>query len=519
MHRSSLAGWQRVAAVVAPSVVVLVFAWALFDVVAHRVDSTRLVTGTLAHVSELREVRARLAEAETGQRGYIITGDDAYLAPYEGAKAEIRDLLNSLGARAASDADQLARVRRVDQLITDRLAILDSRMDIYHTRGAEAARAAVRSGGGFEVMEQLRALLLEMESERQRELVLHEAAEAQLGRRSLWILGIGALLTIGVAVLTNRLLAAQLEQVERLNDDLVAVNSRLQDQATELEMQAQEMQAQSIQLEESTIEVETSNEQLQQLNTELEERTQEAVAANRAKTEFLAAMSHELRTPLNAVTGYVDLLELEVHGPINTAQRSSLERIRHNSTHLLVLINDILNFARTQAGRVELRPTSVRIGDLIHDAEQIMAPLISRKTIAFQTDHDPDVVVHGDPDRIRQILLNLLTNAVKYTDDGGRVHITARSENEQVVIRVRDTGVGIDPAMHERIFDPFVQLRRGAGGGLADGVGLGLAISRELARAMEGELTVDSQPGIGSTFMLSLRRAVAAGPLDAAVSA
>jgi signal transduction histidine kinase len=345
----------------------------------------------------------------------------------------------------------------------------------------------------------------------------------------LWLLFVGAGVVILVALLTNRLYVWHAASTEELNRKLTAANLQLVEQAGELEERTVELQMRQKQLEQAATELSTSNEilrryrayleegaeqlehtnaELLRLNRLLEERTQEAEGANRAKTTFLAAMSHELRTPLNAITGYIDLLDLGIYGPVTAEQSNSYERIRRNSSHLLRLITDILSFAKIEAGRTELTPADVPLAHLLEDTESVMRPLFEAKNIRFGVlAQDADMTVRGDHDRIRQILLNLLSNAVKYTDTGGEVTISALSVDDHVMIQVRDTGWGIAPEMHDSIFDPFVQVGRRAEGGLEGGVGLGLAISRAFALEMHGTLTVASTPGAGSTFTLTLPRA------------
>jgi PAS domain S-box-containing protein len=233
---------------------------------------------------------------------------------------------------------------------------------------------------------------------------------------------------------------------------------------------------------------------------------EDAEAANRAKMEFLSTMSHELRTPLNAIGGYVDLMDLGVHGPITDLQRVSLGRIRKNQDHLLSLINDILHFARVEAGRLEYEIEEVSIGELLRDLEPLIEPQVKAAEIQYdcvETDALP--AARGDRERIQQILLNLVTNALKFTPAGGRIGVSCDSDDRSVAISVSDTGTGIPVEMFQKIFDPFFQLRsEQSRDSSRRGVGLGLAISRDLARAMGGDLTVRSTPGAGSTFTLRL---------------
>jgi signal transduction histidine kinase len=245
----------------------------------------------------------------------------------------------------------------------------------------------------------------------------------------------------------------------------------------------------------------------------LEERVQdarrareEAEAANRAKSDFLAVMSHELRTPLNAISGYAQLLEMGIHGPLTDAQRDAIGRINRSGAHLLSLINDVLNFARIDAGQVEFAVTDVAVDEVIAELETLVAPQVQSKEIAFENEGcDSDLAVRADPDKLRQILLNLVSNAIKFTPEGGKIVVECASDAEAVQIRVRDTGIGIPEDRFRSIFEPFVQAGR-ALNRPDEGVGLGLAISRDLARGMGGDITVESDVGRGSVFTVSLPR-------------
>jgi signal transduction histidine kinase len=245
----------------------------------------------------------------------------------------------------------------------------------------------------------------------------------------------------------------------------------------------------------------------------------EAEAANRSKSEFLATMSHELRTPLNAIQGHAQLLEMGLHGPVTPAQSEALARIGRAQQHLLGLINDVLDYAKLEAGRVEYVVREVSLRAALHDAGEMLAPQMAAAGLTFASRPPDDAcLVWADREKLAQVLLNLLSNAAKFTDAGGTVTLeTSTSAATPALIRVhvRDTGIGIPPDHRERVFEPFVQVSRGRTR-TRDGTGLGLAISRDLARGMNGDLTVESALGAGSTFTLTLRRVTGASgePLD-----
>jgi PAS domain S-box-containing protein len=230
-----------------------------------------------------------------------------------------------------------------------------------------------------------------------------------------------------------------------------------------------------------------------------------AEAANKSKSEFLAMMSHELRTPLNAIAGYVQLLEMEIHGPVTEDQRAALQRVQKSQTHLLRLINEVLNFARLETASIQYTLSTFPVAELLTSLEDVIAPLMASKRLRYEQQlADGNAVVYADMERVQQILLNLVSNAVKFTPPDGSITVrTDAPTNGHVAISVSDTGCGIAPENQERIFEAFVQvdrrLTREEGG-----VGLGLAISRILARTMGGELAVQSDLGGGATFTLTL---------------
>jgi len=233
-------------------------------------------------------------------------------------------------------------------------------------------------------------------------------------------------------------------------------------------------------------------------------RLAEVEASNRAKTGFLAAMSHELRTPLNAIAGYAQLMQEGVGGDVSDQHRDYLTRIRNSQQHLLGIVNDLLNYSRMEAGGVVYERELVFAHEVVEGVLAMVTPQIERKQLRLRRGAcPPDVAAIADRLKVEQVVLNLLSNAVKFTPEEGTITVLCGREDQTVTISVRDTGPGIPEDKLEVIFDPFVQLGRTLTS-KHEGAGLGLAISRDLARAMDGDVRVRSIEGEGATFTLSL---------------
>jgi signal transduction histidine kinase len=307
---------------------------------------------------------------------------------------------------------------------------------------------------------------------------------------------VGLAVFAGVAVVTSSLSGALRRQREQAD----AYAREVQRLADELSARA------ALRLEEKVHEAESLAAELARSNRALQAKTAEAEAAVAAKSSFLATVSHEIRTPMNAIAGYADLIASGTHGPVTAEQILDLERIQLSGRHLLSLIDDLLDQAKLQSGKLPLDVREVAVADVVAQASALVTPQLAAKGLRFECSPLESLPpVRADRARLVQVLVNLLSNAVKFTD-AGAVGVRAEAAGAMVALSVWDTGPGIPPADVERVFEPFVQVS-GSGGATRRGTGLGLSISRDLMRAMRGDLTVESEVGAGSVFTVRLRRA------------
>ncbi|MFZ5779196.1 MAG: ATP-binding protein [Pseudomonadota bacterium] len=286
-------------------------------------------------------------------------------------------------------------------------------------------------------------------------------------------------------------------QPEALLDEVLSQNRDLLTSMTELEGARRE-------LTEANAELESTNRGVVALYAELDQRAEELKRASEVKSHFLSAVSHELRTPLNAITALSRMLAEQTDGPLNDEQHKQISYIRQATDTLTRLVNDLLDLAKVESGRIDLHATNIAVGDLLAALRGIMRPLQAgdQVQLVFE-DHTGNATLFTDEGKLSQILRNLVSNALKYTDRG-EVRVTASLNTPgRIAFTVRDSGIGIPPEDHLRIFDEFVQVRNPLQS-RTKGSGLGLPLSRKLADLLGGDITVDSEPGRGSTFSLEI---------------
>ncbi|HEU4453823.1 MAG TPA: CHASE3 domain-containing protein, partial [Longimicrobium sp.] len=372
-----LSAARRLAATFGATLVVLIFgALAYQGAQRERAVSVR-VNESHDVIEELQRALGAALDGETGQRGYLLTGRAEYLQPYARARDSMHASLLRLDRATASDLPgQRARVDSLRAALRSKLDELEETISLAEAGDRAAALEVVASGRGKERMDRARELAVRIERHERAELDALERRQARYATRLTATLLLGTALATAVSLLLNSMLARYGASQERFSAEVERANRLLEEQQVELELQNEQLADQSA-------EMEAQNARLQLLADELAARTEAAEAANLAKARFLAAMSHDLRTPLNAIGGYVDLLEMGVRGPVNEAQSGDLQRIRHSARRLLAMINDILSFARIEAGHVEVRPEAVPLDAAVREMESSFLPQAAERGLEY----------------------------------------------------------------------------------------------------------------------------------------
>ena len=434
-------------------IILLIIGLASYRSISELVKSSDDVSRGRDLIAALAVVSSDMKDAETGQRGYIITGDDRYLEPYRKARNSINGDVAGLENLLADSSNQQQLIHTLEAAISAKLVELNRTMELRQNLGFNAAAAEVDTHLGRNLMDQIRNLVAAMGVEEQAALKQKQDAVRADAKRSVLIILIGLVFAFTVIPFSNVIIQQEVARRERLEEALLRAKN-------------------------------------------------DAERANRFKDEFLSTMSHELRTPLNAVLGFSDLLKEERYGPLNPRQRRYVDHIHTGGDHLLRLINDILDLSRIEAGRMDIVLEDTNVAAIFNEVAGSLRPLAEARHQELEALAEPDLAVRVDATRFKQVLTNLVANAIKFTPDGGHITLAAEKARDRLTISVRDTGPGISASEHKTIFEGFYRSRDTARS--IEGSGLGLTITQRLVALHNSKLELQSEPGSGSRFYFTL---------------
>lgn len=442
------------------------------------------VQRTLQIQSDIQTLHTLVAEAASGVRGYLLAGREEFLTPYWSARERLPTTLAALRG-AIRDPLQKRYLAETEQVLASKLDSLDT----LRREGARFEPQALQAHlkAGKQVLDALREQIERLRV-REAELLAERSQSALDARQHLQRLGIAAALAALVgALLALWILSAGI--IRRVQT--VAANAeRLADGQPLLPYPA------------ARDELGLLAERLQRASLLLAERAREAQAASQAKTDFLSRTSHELRTPLNAILGFAQLLE---HDLRHSASAAQVAQVLGAGRHLLALIDEVLDIARIESGALQLDLQPLVLEPLLSEVEALIAPMAAQQRLRIERPAHSQAAVWGDAKRLKQVLLNVVSNAVKFNRPGGFVRLGLRQAQGEWLIDVQDSGPGLSAEQLPRLFAPFERLDADRLG--VEGTGLGLAISQQLMERMQGRISVTSEPGQGSTFTLALRAA------------
>ena len=432
------------------------------------IENERLETRSHSVLIALGQILSAMKDAETGQRGFIITGVDAFLEPYETAKPRLEREIRKFDELTRNQPNHQRRLGEIKRLATGRLALVEETNELVRAGQRDAARAIVISGRGKQLMDDLRRVVGEAEAEEGASLAHRIKQSEEGGRRAIITFAVVNLAAFALVALAFYLNHRELEA--RAQSEAI-----LQEAKTDLERRVRER---TLQLSEANIELERSNRELQ---------------------DFAFVASHDLQEPLRKIQAFGDLLMKDHGAALGPEGRDFLARMRNASQRMHALINDLLTFSRVTTKGQPFTPV-----DLATVAREVVNDLEGRvRQTGGRVEIGPLPTIEADPLQMRQLLQNLLGNALKFhrPDEPPVVRLDSAVDDGFCQLRVTDNGIGFDEKYLDRIFTPFQRLH---GRNEYEGTGMGLAISRKIVERHGGEITAQSQPGAGSTFLITL---------------
>jgi signal transduction histidine kinase len=418
-------------------------------------------------LAKIERILSSVENAEACQRGYLLTGKPGYLADYQAGVRDTKQALTDLRSMQDVFPSLQAHLDAIEELVHVRFSEMARSIELRRTGDLQAGL-----GRGKTTMDNIRSAINGTRRDSYELMQIRSEQQRRRAQETQWRFVCGAILSLILA----RLTWTRLYQ---------AVQSR---EATQKAL-------------------ETSAAELREKTAQLESQNAEILKATQLKSEFLANMSHELRTPLNSIIGFSEVLTDGIAGPVNEAQREYLGEILEGSRHLLHLINDVLDLAKVESGKMVFRPEVVDLEESIQGTVQMLELMAQQKQIQIQLEIDPDGrYAYLDAARFKQVLFNYLSNALKFTPSKGSITVRVLAEAERFFrLEVQDTGIGIAPKDQQLLFQEFHQLDAGVAKQY-QGAGLGLALTKRIVEAQGGRVGLDSEVGIGSTFFALLPR-------------
>jgi signal transduction histidine kinase len=454
--------------------------------VEQKKESTSLLIHTQYTIQTTEELLALVTDAETGQRGYILTADTAYLQPYLLALNKIQDKIHELRQLTARMPRQQKRLDSLQMHITSKIDELNYTVNLFNTKGIKPTLDVIRTDRGRLAMDEARILVQAIIAEEGNNLALYNIAMEKTYQLADQIrygsLGFIAFM-LAVSYFT---LARKQKNINRLIKELNSVNRNLEEE-----------------IKTRTLELQEANQELVSVNEELHSTNDQLTAVNEEKNTFIGMAAHDLKSPINSIKGLVDLFQMEQDN-LTEEQKEYLRYISSSSIRMLRLISDILNVNKIEEGKSTLRLEKFNIYDFVENLVFGLKLTAEQKNIKMQlTANTRDMLVESDKDMIAQILENLISNAIKFSPPDRRIMVRVMQEQNQLCLSIADQGQGIKSTELPHLFDKFTRISTRPTAG-EDSTGLGLSIVKGLVEKLHGDISVESEENVGSTFTVKL---------------